>query len=332
MFAFCQSILFISFFIIIHSQRNDDRDYPPERYQTSRVAKTSFDTQFSTGRCPQRFFQVGDECLFFATDGKSYSWIDAERLCRGRIGRMVDQWAESSAMGNQPNLKPTLGVRQLVLNTPEKTDILRALYQIYGEENFAVRLPNDYNTLRRCSDGHDDKWPYFCNSIVPFNTTCFEAKSNSATDLCLRDVACGNRYLRLACEFTLPGSPEITESKFRHCPKSARRRLLPIWAWILIAIGSALVLLSILATIIIFVSSSKKKKSKYTPSKAYSESRVDQDRTRRQNPPPRQDPASEPMLVRPAPPPRPVEDTGYLQPRSDDRPATTATNGSNSNA
>lgn len=176
-----------------------------ERYQVPRVSKSSFDSQFSSGRCPPRFLQVGEQCLYFATDGKSYAWNDAERLCRWRIGRMVDQWAEASANANQPNLKPANGVRQLVLNTPEKTEILRALYQVYGEENFAIRLPEDYNTLRRCADSQDDKWPYYCNSDVSFNTTCFETKSSSPTDFCLRDINCGTRYLRLACEFTLAG-------------------------------------------------------------------------------------------------------------------------------
>jgi len=329
MFDHRQWFVFVTVFVTVFSQRTDDRDYPPERYQTARVSKTSFDTQFTTGRCPQRFFQVGDECLFFATDGKSYSWTDAERLCRGRIGRMVDQWAESSATANQPNIKPTLGVRQLVLNTPEKTDILRALYQIYGEENFAIRLPNDYNILRRCSDGQDDRWPHYCNSIVGFNQTCFETKADSQTSICLRDVTCGNRYLRLACEFTLPGSEEITTSRFRNCPKSARRRFrLPIWAWVLIAVGSALVLLIILTTILTTVCKSKKKKSKYTPGKGYPDAHDGGDRTKRPPPPQRQDPDAEPMLVRPAPP-RTDDDTGYLQPRSDDRPATTVDNSAN---
>ena len=42
----------------------------------------------------------------------------------------------------------------------------------------------------------------------------------------------------------LVGSTELTESKFRTCPKSRGfRRRLPLWAWILIiATGSALLL------------------------------------------------------------------------------------------
>lgn len=172
-----------------------------ERINAGRTAKTNFDTQFSRGRCPDRFFQLGDECVYFSAEGKIYSWQQAERVCQKRVARMLD----ISPNTNQPNMQPTRGVRQLVLNAPEKTDILRAFFQEYSEQSYAARLPSDYNTLRRCHDGQDDKWPHYCNSNVSPNATCFETISNSPTDICLREVDCDKRYLRLACEFTLPG-------------------------------------------------------------------------------------------------------------------------------
>lgn len=101
-------------------------------------------------------------------------------------------------------MQPTNGVRQLVLNTPEKTEILRALFRDYQEQNFAVRLPFDYNTLQRCQDGQDDKWPYPCSNS-PVNSTCFETTAHGQADICVREVDCDKKYLRLACEFTLPG-------------------------------------------------------------------------------------------------------------------------------
>lgn len=102
-------------------------------------------------------------------------------------------------------MQPVRGARQVVLNTPEKTAIFRALFQEYNEQNYAVRLPHDYRTLTRCNDGQDDKWPTFCMNPVYSNATCFETVSPSPNDICLREVDCSQRYLRLACEFTLPG-------------------------------------------------------------------------------------------------------------------------------
>ena len=97
------------------------------------------------------------------------------------------------------------GVRQFTLNTPEKTEILRALFREYNEQNFAVHLPADYNTLERCHDGQDDKWPHYCSGVPSTNSTCFETIEHGQNDICLRQVECRARYLRLACEFTLPG-------------------------------------------------------------------------------------------------------------------------------
>ena len=169
-----------------------------------RAIKPKFAAKYAQGRCPRYFFQLGEECVFFANDGKIYSWQQVERICSRRIFRMVEDF--SNANPDQPNSIPTKGVRQLVLNTPEKTEILRAYNEEYREHNFAVRLPSDYNTLRRCLDGQDDKWPHYCQSNVDPNATCFETYSNVPNEFCLRQVECEPRYLRLACEFTLAGS------------------------------------------------------------------------------------------------------------------------------
>ena len=163
----------------------------------------SFESQFTQGRCPRRFYQLGDECVYFANDGKAYSWKQAERLCSKRIARILDD--ASAGNTDQPNMQPTRGVRQFVLNTPEKTGILRAFARDYSEQNFAVRLPLDYNTLQRCQDGKDDQWPQFCSEKEAANATCVETTTNQLNEICLRQVECQSRYLRLACEFTLPG-------------------------------------------------------------------------------------------------------------------------------
>ena len=163
----------------------------------------SFDTQFPRGRCPERFYQSGEECLYFSTDGKIYSWLEARRVCSQRVARMLNKHSQSDM--NQPNMSPTQGVRQLVLNTPEKTEIFRALSREYNEQNYAVSLPADYHTLQRCRDGKDDKWPGFCTNTPTLNATCLETATGGSSDVCLREVVCRERYLRVACEFTLPG-------------------------------------------------------------------------------------------------------------------------------
>ncbi|CAF0966460.1 unnamed protein product [Adineta steineri] len=314
------SLIFLSILISSNGQYHDDeRDLPPATYAADRSSKSTFDTQFSRGRCPERFYQSGEECLYFATDGKIYNWPEVERVCSRRIARMLNKHSSSDMYQqnqnkphlNQPNMTPTKGVRQLVLNTPEKTEIFRALFREYNEQNFAIRLPSDYNTLRRCHNIKDDKWPQYCINPKYSNATCFETVSNGPNDVCVREVECKQRYLRVACEFTLPGSPEITNSKFQNCPivRGLRHRL-PLWAWILIAVGVA-VLLAIIVAIVVFVLKSKKNSSG----------------GKRSLPPPREkelknighttettDPAARPMLNRPPVPNRPT-DTGYLQPR-----------------
>jgi len=174
------------------------------RQFTDRNSKASFDAQFPRGRCPRRFYQLGDECVYLSTDGKIYSWKQAQRACSQRISRLLND--QSSSNIEQPNMQPTNGVRPLVLNTPEKTELFRALSREYDEKNFAVHLPSDYNTLQRCRDGRDDQWPYYCTNTENASATCFETTSNDQNnDICLREVKCNSKYLRLACEFTLPG-------------------------------------------------------------------------------------------------------------------------------
>jgi len=206
---------------------------------------------------------------------------------------------------------PTSGVRQVTLNTPEKTELFRTIVRELNEQSFAVRLPSDYNTLKRCRDGKDDKWPQFCSGTQNSNATCFETTQHGENDICLREVDCNQGYLRAACEFTLPGSPEITTSKFRQCSIAPRRlwNRLPRWAWILIIVLGSLLLLGILGAVIGFIARAKKgstPKKRSLPEPRPTELKVIQPQKRRD------DPAAEPMLIRT----KQVDDSGYLQPRS----------------
>ncbi|CAM4922556.1 unnamed protein product [Rotaria socialis] len=295
--------------ILINGQTNDDRDLPPVSYVAGRNTKVEFDSQFSRGVCPERFYQLGDECLYFSIDGKIFQWQQAQHICERRVGPILEQpWSNP----DQPNMKPTKGVRQLVLNTPEKTEIFQALFREYSEQNWAVRLPLDYNILQRCQDGKDDKWPQFCEKRSSFNSSCFETTSSGQDDICLREVVCNKKYLRLACEFTLPGRAEITNSKFRHCTKirDGSRRRLPVWLWIVIGVSSGLILLLIVLAVALWIMKSRKKSRK--PQKSLPAPRRSEETTIR----PvikRQDPAAEPMLVRTGP--VNTGDSDYLQPR-----------------
>jgi len=300
-------LVFLSLLISINGQSADDRNYPIARLLTGRTSKTSFDTEFSQGRCPRRFYQLGDECLYLGTDGKDYAWKNAERICARRIARLLDE--PSAANPDQPNMQPTKGVRQLVLNTPEKTELLRAIYRDYNEHNFAVRLPFDYNTLQRCHDGKDDKWPHYCSDSQHSNSTCFETVIHGSNDVCLHGVECNKRHLRLACEFTLPGSAELIDSKFRTCAHGRHRRRLPLWALILIIVGSALLVLIIIAVIVGCIL--KSRKSGGSNKKFMPEPRLPEDKTTRVQIK-RQDPATQPMI-----PPRTTASNmseGYLTP------------------
>lgn len=303
-------IIFIctSFICLINAQNDDLSKIPMARFLTGRTSAQSFDNQFSTGRCPRRFYQLSNECVYFATDGKSYSWRQVDRVCSQRIANLLEEPSASNL--EQPNMQPTRGVRQLTLNTPEKTEILRALFRDYNDQNFAIQLPNDYTTLMRCQDGQDDRWPQFCPNNKFNQSACYETVSSGTNDICLQQVDCRSRYLRVACEFTLPGSPEITVSQFRTCatPRRRFRDRLPNWAWILIFIASGIVLLGILALLIGILQKKRrgnsKKRSMPVP---------------RPFPPKSDDPVTRPILVKN----KPVDDadTGYLSPTDQDNTA-----------
>lgn len=202
-------LFFISLVVSINGQYDDEKDLPQDlnfdMFELIRSSKSSFDAQFQRGRCPDRFYQLGDECLYFATDGKRYSWHQAQRVCAQRIADSLERQTTSFVIG-QPSVKPTKGgVRQIILNTPEKTKILEALFREYDELNFLVRLPSDYNTLHRCRDGKQDYWPKYCGNLDASNATCFETSELGANNICLRQIDCNKYYSRLACEFTLSG-------------------------------------------------------------------------------------------------------------------------------
>ncbi|CAF4160356.1 unnamed protein product, partial [Rotaria magnacalcarata] len=76
-------------------------------------------------------------------------------------------------------------------------------------------------------------------------------------------------YLRVACEFTLPGSSELTSSKFHHCikPKVAdpSSTSIPWWIWLLLVIGGILLLLFTIVTIVLLILLLKSKKSSTDP-------------------------------------------------------------------
>lgn len=170
--------------------------------QSARHSKSSFDAQFRRGRCPEYFYQLGDECVYLGTDGRRYSWRQAQRVCARRVARSLQR---QTSLSGQPFTKPTRGVRQLILNTPEKKKILEALYREYEELNVAVRLPSDFQTLNRCNDGKEDHWPSYCTTSEYPNATCFETGELGSSNICLRSIDCVQRSSRLACEFTLSG-------------------------------------------------------------------------------------------------------------------------------
>lgn len=174
-----------------------------ETFQPARSSKSSFDAQFNRGRCPDRFYQLGDECVYFATDGKRYSWHQTQRVCTRQIARSLERQTPFAV--GQSNVKPTKGVRQLILNTPEKLKILEALYREYDELSVAIRLPTDFHTLQRCRNAKEDNWPQFCTNPEGPNATCFETAELGPNNICLRQIDCNKRYSRLACEFTLSG-------------------------------------------------------------------------------------------------------------------------------
>ena len=199
-------LISISFALTIHGQSNDRIDSPSTSLgvlEPRRGAKSSFDAQFHRGRCPDYFYQLGDECLYFATDGKIYSWAQAQKACEQKVTQLTGR--QTAFTLGQSKARSIRGVRQLIVNTPEKTKILNAIYREYDELSYAVRRPSDLNPLHRCNDGQEDHWPQFCENPTAANATCYETSELGSDHICLRQVDCAKPYLRLACEFTLPG-------------------------------------------------------------------------------------------------------------------------------
>ncbi|CAF1545867.1 unnamed protein product [Rotaria magnacalcarata] len=242
-------IILISLLPLINGQQELDSPH--------RISKSAFNAQFYRGQCPDRFYQIGNECLYFGTDGRKYSPHQIEYVCATQIARLVER--QTTFVIGQVNIKPKKGVRQLVLNTPEKGKLLEALYREYDELNFAVRLPSDYDKLNRCHDDKDDNWPQYCINLYSPNATCFETNGQGSIDVCLGRINCALRHSRLACEFTIPGSAELTASSFRHCPiDETLHRSLSVWAWLLVLVGGLLLLLLILGGVLTLIRSSKK--------------------------------------------------------------------------
>ncbi|CAF1031984.1 unnamed protein product [Adineta ricciae] len=291
-------LCFISLLILINAQYDDEKDLPQEMYEPIRSSKSSFDAHFQRGQCPYRSYQINNECVYFSTEGPIYAWHQAQRLCARQIRRLLEQ--HTFSVINQNRTKPIANVRQLILNTPEKTKILQALFRDYDELHYAVQLPSDYNTLQRCKDGKEDYWPQYCvNQNNTSNSTCFEANDSGGNHICIRQIDCYERNFRLACEFTLPGNPQLTSSTFRHCPKARGfRHRLTVWAWLLVAVGGMLLLLLILGGILAFIRNSKK--GSVDIKQPTLERRLTGERTVsiRSG---REDPTAEPMLVRATP-------------------------------
>ncbi|CAF3210107.1 unnamed protein product [Rotaria socialis] len=290
-------IILISLLPLISGQQELDSPH--------RISKSAFDAQFYRGQCPDRFYQIGNECLYFGTDGRKYSSHQIESVCAIQIARLVKR--QTTFVVGQVNIKPKKGVRQLVLNTPEKWKILEVLYREYDELNFAVRLPADYDKLSRCHDDKDDNWPQYCISLHSPNATCFETNVAGSNDVCLGRINCDTRHSRLACEFTIPGSAELTASTFRHCPTDEPlHHSLSVWAWLLVVVGGLLLLLLILGGVLTLIRSSKKVPTQARKSVPITHQEVVNIRRSRSGT------ANEPMFVRAAS--ASVSDPDYLEP------------------
>lgn len=124
-------------------------------------------------------------------------------MCTTQIARLLTR--QTPLILDQSNLFSTRRVRQLILNTPEKAKILEFLYRDYDELNYAIRLPVDFLTFTRCSDRHDDHLPQFCQKPTNSTDVCFETSGLGFDHICLNQINCDNNFVRLACEFTLPG-------------------------------------------------------------------------------------------------------------------------------
>lgn len=162
----------------------------------------SIEDEFPSGLCPEGFHQLGDECLYFLIEGNCFSWKNSYCVCSQRIERVLKHL---SLDPDQTVVQPAKGGRPLTLNTPEKTKLLRAMVRDYDRSNYAVQLPHDYDKLERCNDGTDDFWPEYCDEGPHSESACFETAPKGENNICLQEVPCNETFLRVACEFTLPG-------------------------------------------------------------------------------------------------------------------------------
>ncbi|CAF1219888.1 unnamed protein product [Didymodactylos carnosus] len=163
-----------------------------QAYRTGqlRPLQRGFDNQWRQGDCPVRWLQLGNECLYFNTYGKQFSWNDVEQTCTKRISRYL---AEDQVKLTRSTVRPIL------LNTPEKRTLLQALADSYGEDGYAIQLPRDYD------NGCKDAIPAYCDvpDKLPIEK-CVETNAKD-TNFCVKQTDCNKKYARLACEFTLPG-------------------------------------------------------------------------------------------------------------------------------
>ncbi|CAF0948640.1 unnamed protein product [Didymodactylos carnosus] len=170
-----------------------------EAYRTGskRPAEQRFDTNWQRGDCSDRWLQVGTECLYFPTsNGKEFSWNDIKQICTMHIAKSL------RGTGVQMTKK---GVRPVILNSPAKSRLLQELIDTYKEDGYAIQLSKDYND--KCGESK----PNYCTKPdIINNEECFSTNGNEKT-MCIDQVPCNNKFVRLACEYTLPGKYSHTE-------------------------------------------------------------------------------------------------------------------------
>ena len=123
-----------------------------------------------------------------------------------------------------------------------------------------------FNRKKKCRCKRSRIWKYryikACVKTAISSLSIFHFSSVFASTFPLqitsKDTLCSLLWTSLD-RVLLSGSAELTTSKFRHCPAvRGRRRRLPIWAWVLIAVGGAILALILFGTIIAVVRKSKK--------------------------------------------------------------------------
>ncbi|CAF0885087.1 unnamed protein product, partial [Didymodactylos carnosus] len=230
------------------------------RTGSKRPAEQRFDTNWQRGDCSDRWLQVGTECLYFPTsNGKEFSWNDIKQICTTHIAKSL------RGTGVQMTKK---GVRPVILNSPAKSRLLQELIDTYKEDGYAIQLSKDYND--KCGESK----PNYCTKPdIINNEECFSTNGNEKT-MCIDQVPCNNKFVRLACEYTLPGNDEIQKSQFKKC--SRKRRTSLSWYYIVsICFGI------IFSLILILVRSSAIRSSEHNSALDASTTRGDTQRTSR---------------------------------------------------